>query len=142
MIIFLLIGAVIEILVERWTFVEGMYAWFVTFSTIGFGDYIPLQDFDQDLVELKDIASSASYFLLFLMICFVLLGFCVVSAVLTSLVALAEEMKKKTFTDVWKRKVIKVPRTAANNVEHGKVCEKQGDELVLSVKYRQRSASF
>jgi len=25
---------------ENWTFVEGLYAWFVTFTTIGFGDYV------------------------------------------------------------------------------------------------------
>lgn len=27
-------------LIEEWTFVEGVYFWFITFSTIGFGDYV------------------------------------------------------------------------------------------------------
>ncbi|XP_020603095.1 potassium channel subfamily K member 15-like [Orbicella faveolata] len=26
---------------EGWTFIEGVYAWFVTLSTIGYGDYVP-----------------------------------------------------------------------------------------------------
>lgn len=26
---------------EGWTFIEGVYAWFVTLSTIGYGDYLP-----------------------------------------------------------------------------------------------------
>jgi len=26
---------------EGWTFIEGIYAWFVTLSTIGYGDYVP-----------------------------------------------------------------------------------------------------
>jgi len=26
---------------EGWTFLEGIYAWFVTLSTIGYGDYVP-----------------------------------------------------------------------------------------------------
>ena len=26
---------------EGWTFIEGIYAWFVTLSTTGYGDYLP-----------------------------------------------------------------------------------------------------
>ena len=29
---------------EGWTFLEGVYAWFVTLSTIGYGDYVPNWD--------------------------------------------------------------------------------------------------
>lgn len=35
--------------IEDWSFLESLYAWFTTFTTIGFGDYIHL-----DIVHLKD----------------------------------------------------------------------------------------
>ena len=28
---------------EKWTFIEGLYAWYTTFTTIGFGDYVLFQ---------------------------------------------------------------------------------------------------
>ena len=31
--------------IEDWSFLESLYAWFTTFTTIGFGDYIHLQTF-------------------------------------------------------------------------------------------------
>ena len=37
----ILLMAGVSIHYDKWTFVEGMYVWFVTFTTIGFGDYIP-----------------------------------------------------------------------------------------------------
>lgn len=47
MILFLLLGSVINLVAEGWSFVEGLYTWFVVLSTIGFGDYIPFQSLDQ-----------------------------------------------------------------------------------------------
>ena len=47
MVLFLLLGTLIEVLAEGWSFVEGIYTWFVIFSTIGFGDYVPFQSLDQ-----------------------------------------------------------------------------------------------
>ena len=31
--------------IEDWSFLESLYAWFTTFTTIGFGDYIHLETF-------------------------------------------------------------------------------------------------
>ena len=140
MIIFLSLGAVVEILVERWTFVEGIYAWFVTFSTIGFGDYVPLQALEQ--YEAKRKHSANAWVLIFGMSIFMLAGFCVVSAVLTSLVASAEEFKKKTITTVWKRNRNKISRAVVYNIKQSNEYETQGDEFVLNGIYRQRSKSF
>ncbi|KAL9966748.1 hypothetical protein ACROYT_G024867 [Oculina patagonica] len=36
----LILTAVSSIYLENWTFIEGLYAWFTTFTTIGFGDYV------------------------------------------------------------------------------------------------------
>lgn len=39
----LLIGTRIQVEVEDWTFLEGFYSYFITFTTVGFGDLIPGQ---------------------------------------------------------------------------------------------------
>ena len=72
MVLLLLLGTLIEVLAEGWSFVEGIYTWFVIFSTIGFGDYVPFQSLDQ-----KTNHNAQK-------------GLCVVSAVLTSLVQAGE----------------------------------------------------
>ena len=34
------LASVSTIYLEKWSFLEGLYAWFITFTTIGFGDYV------------------------------------------------------------------------------------------------------
>lgn len=41
LIIILLVGAATAVKVQEWTFFEGFYAYFITFTTVGFGDLIP-----------------------------------------------------------------------------------------------------
>lgn len=94
MILFLLLGAVIEVLAEGWSFVEGIYVWFIVFSTIGFGDYIPFQSLDQKAN--RKMNQNCLWVLIFVLAFFTLAGLCVVSAVLTSLVQAAEEHRSKT----------------------------------------------
>lgn len=50
-IIILVLASVSSIYLENWSFLEGLYAWFITFTTIGFGDY----------VHLESISRKASY---------------------------------------------------------------------------------
>ena len=38
---------------EEWSFMEGLYAWFITFSTIGFGDYVPFDSLARKLEQRK-----------------------------------------------------------------------------------------
>lgn len=42
--LFILTGAS-AVYLEKWTFIEGLYAWFTTFTTIGFGDFVPFHSF-------------------------------------------------------------------------------------------------
>ena len=45
---------------ENWTFIEGLYAWFTTFTTIGFGDFVPFHSLVRDAEKGK--ASQSALF--------------------------------------------------------------------------------
>ena len=94
-----------------WTLVEGVYFWFVTLTTIGFGDYIPHMTQMVNL-SMKSINASKNYIsddesanlgnstisttMVFLGIAFYfmyILGLCIVSSVLNSIMAVVEERK-------------------------------------------------
>ena len=92
-----------------WTLVEGVYFWFITFSTIGFGDYVlrPPQrikllvpdisankSVKQENKHLSVEAKSASLKgrrLLFMF--YHILSLCIVSSVISSIMAVFEERK-------------------------------------------------
>ena len=71
----IVIGAIMEIFATRgtnepWNFVDGTYVWFITFTTVGFGDLIPGKQLPGWFVCLYS-----------------LLGLCVMSALLNALTA-------------------------------------------------------
>ena len=43
MVVLIILASVHTIFFESWSFVEGLYVWFTTFTTIGFGDYVFLE---------------------------------------------------------------------------------------------------
>ena len=129
MILFLLLGSVINMVAEGWSFVEGLYTWFVVMSTVGFGDYIPFQSLDQKSSRGGD--QELLWVLIALLALYTLVGLCVVSAVLTSLVQAAEEYKSRTraggkLAQFFKRQTARELRSSAYVVNHEMTLEEHG----------------
>jgi len=121
MVLFLLLGSVINIVAEGWSFVEGLYTWFIIMSTIGFGDYIPFQSLDQKSQRGGD--QELLWVFIVLLAFYILVGLCVVSAVLTSLVQAAEEYKSRAraggkLAQFIKKQTARVPKSSAYLLNH------------------------
>ena len=81
-------GAGLNMLITKWTFLEGFYFWFISFTTIGFGDYLPKQardisDGSEDDTERKVKQMVEYVFNSF----WYTLGMCMVSSVISSIQA-------------------------------------------------------
>ena len=82
-----------------WTFIEGVYFWFVTFTTIGFGDYVlPHRQrintiTNESLNRVNEpVSSEGSAGMLIIFIFYYLICLCIVSSVLNSImIAIAEQ---------------------------------------------------
>lgn len=107
---FLFSFTVITLFVGGWfqtfknlTVTEGVYMWYITFTTIGFGDYVPFKrsrtvvKFSEDGLryhgELSDSEKPFPDYFGWLILSIGILGLCVVSAVLNSIMAVIEERK-------------------------------------------------
>ena len=92
MVFTLCLGGLTQIYMEDWSFVEGIYAFFATLSTIGYGDYIPGWS-----TLTKATAAENKRVHLWLILSALALpgmaGLCVVSAVINSLVDALDELK-------------------------------------------------
>lgn len=91
-ILLLVLGSVATTYVENWSFLEGLYAWFTTFTTIGFGDYIHLESFARkaDHGEMSK-ARLIGYGLLFTVP--YVIGLSLVSCILTCLVDSLDQIR-------------------------------------------------
>ena len=87
------------------TVIETVYFWFVTFTTIGFGDYVA-RDFPQSIQQLSNNSSkhqgengvfnydtTVRTVLIIFYLFFSILGLCLVASVLNSIMATVEELK-------------------------------------------------
>jgi len=129
MILFLLLGSVINLAAEGWNFVEGLYTWFVVLSTIGFGDYIPFQSLDQKSKRGAD--QEVLWVFIALLVLYTLVGLSVVSAVLTSLVQAAEEYRSRTkaggkLAQFFKRQTARMTRSSAYVINYELALEENG----------------
>ena len=100
MVIFVMVFALLLVNSTDMTLVQCVYFWFVTYTTIGFGDYVPGK-IPQSIQRLS-FNSSANHatkslqefdvpvYVTIFYLLFCMLGFCVVSSVLNSIVAAFE----------------------------------------------------
>lgn len=84
MIVMLVSGAGLQMLFEDRPFVVGLYFWFVTFATIGYGDYLPGK---YSALSLKVTISLV----------WTTLGLCVVSSVLNAIAAFIAKRQASRF---------------------------------------------
>ena len=108
MVALIITSSVLTMFLKDWRLLEGVYFWFVTFSTIGFGDYVlaksqritqlPInnsvvfnEDEDEKFRSAGKVTSAAFIGILFTF--YYILGLCIVSSVLNSIMAAIEERK-------------------------------------------------
>ena len=88
MILMIIFGAILTSHTDDWSFIEGIYFYFISVSTIGFGDYVVNDG------ELKSSAHTKTIAVNFTIV-LITLGLCVVSSVLCSVSAAIEERQRK-----------------------------------------------
>jgi len=120
---------------EGWTFLEGVYAWFVTLSTIGYGDYVPYWSL---LLRFEESHHSKITFW-FVMSASALAGMAalsVVSGVFNSVVEALEELGSKSHVRQ------QCPIRENDRFESETVVIVVPNPTITSKIQRQRSASF
>ena len=99
MVLFIVGNGLLSTLLQGWTLVQGVYFWFVTLSTIGFGDYVVWHRETEimnitGLNELADLGQASSKVVISLvLILYTLIGLCIVSSVLNAIMVAMEEVK-------------------------------------------------
>lgn len=88
MVLLIVVTGLLAVHFEDWTFVEGVYFSFVTMSTIGFGDYVPVKQ-----KRPKTTKTRLTFLSGVVVPLYVVAGLCIVSSVLNSIMAAIEERK-------------------------------------------------
>lgn len=90
MITMLLLGATLQTHTDEWSFLEGFYFWFITLTTIGYGDYIAGHETSKKGNGGAKHAALRTLNLTF-QIAWTTFGLCVVSSVLNAVAVFMEE---------------------------------------------------
>ena len=150
MIFSLFIGGLTQRHLEDWNFILGIYVWFATFSTIGYGDYVPAWKLLRNLEASESSRDSATHINLWLVISAmalpVLAGLSVVSGVLNSLVEALEEFRiqfnvRSKCSKCVRKKPLKLRAPNQSASPFGKGLS-QGDHSLTTLKRRVRSSTF
>ena len=151
MILTLCFGGMAQMHLEGWSFVEGIYCWFATLSTIGYGDYIPRLNVKKETLGTSDSRAKISVWLTFSASALPgLAGLCVVSGVLNSLVEALEELRiqlnvcNKCFRCDKKKSIkLKGHHEKATRLMFSKGLSPSDNKVTLTaIEKRTRSASF
>ena len=114
---------------ENWTFIEGLYAWFTTFTTIGFGDFVPFKSFVGDAGQGK--ASKSALFIHGLVF-FVpyMAGLSLTSCLLSCAVESIEEIRdfRDRYMNCWPRLILLKRKLFAHKGTSFNVTEEQNNE--------------
>ena len=81
----LLLGGVMYMVSEKWTYTEGVYYCFIVYSTIGFGDLVPNEG--------HELSSSNEIFMMFVRALNLIIGLSLLSSLLSSIIQAADELK-------------------------------------------------
>ena len=84
--------SVSAVYLEKWSFVEGLYSWFTTFTTIGFGDYVPFVS----LVRNAEQGKNSEGYLVLQAVVFIVpyvVGLSLTSCILNCLVDSVDEIR-------------------------------------------------
>lgn len=89
MIILICILAAAETALEGWSFLDGVYCWFVTFTTMGFGDFVPFAQYREENINTpwKVYITGLIFTVPFIA------GLCLVSSLLNVIVQSSENIK-------------------------------------------------
>ena len=94
MVVSLFVGGTLQIF-QNLSLREGVYFWFITCTTVGFGDYVPqkvtkrIRQLSLDSTETFEVEETISIEMFFVIEC--VIGLCIVSSVLNSIMAAIEE---------------------------------------------------
>lgn len=80
----LLLGGVMYMVSEQWSYIEGIYYCFIVYSTIGFGDLVPSEG--------RELTSD-QIFMMFVRALNLMIGLSLLSSLLSSITQAADELK-------------------------------------------------
>ena len=88
----MIIAAISTAHLEDWTFIESLYAWFITLTTIGFGDYVHLKKLQRDVDQEKAKESTLLLYGFLLSLPY-MIGLSLMSCILSILVDSIEHIR-------------------------------------------------
>ena len=105
LLIILVGGAESQMKIDNWTFFEGFYAYFITFTTVGFGDLIP----GSVAITSPGVATAVR-------VIFIVMGLAAMSNVINGLVSCTEyrEWFRKLKTRCGRGRSVDIPETKEN----------------------------
>ena len=114
---------------ENWTFIEGMYAWFTTFTTIGFGDFVPFHSLVRKTEEGKASQGELFFQSLFFFVPY-MTGLSLTSCLLSCAVESIDEIRdfRDRYMNCWPSLISLKTKLFAHQGTSFNVTEEQNNE--------------